>query len=392
MRELDAVLDGWDRLRTSGEAAVLATVVHVTGSAYRRPGARMLVDRLGGRIGSVSGGCLEGDIVRRAWWSTASGDPVVQVYDTSADDDGAWEFGLGCDGVVSVMLERTDSPDARALLEFLEVHRHARVAVLVATVIAATPGAGVRAGHRLLMPDGQSASGSLAQAPLAEAVLRAASDLRVRRHGGVARLGTADVLIEWIEPPLRLVVFGAGDDARPVASVAGIAGWRVAIADGRPAYARRDRFPDAADVILLDRRDLLRGVAIDEETAVVLMTHNYPLDLRLLPRVLERRPRYLGLLGPRTRAERLFADLGQAMPSAVHAPVGLDLGGDGPLAAALAIVSEIQAVLHGREGGKLRLRRHGIHDPVLTLGTSDPVAAQVPARPAYCETLVGSRV
>ena len=128
MDELRSILDTWFSLEGENQDAVLATVVHVKGSAYRRPGARMLLIPDGRRIGSISGGCLEGEISRKAWWFTAGGTPVVRVYDTTSDDDAVWEFGLGCNGIVQVMLERADSPSARAFFQFLSQNPSAQPA------------------------------------------------------------------------------------------------------------------------------------------------------------------------------------------------------------------------------------------------------------------------
>ena len=147
MDELRSILDTWFSLEGENQDAVLATVVHVKGSAYRRPGARMLLIPDGRRIGSISGGCLEGEISRKAWWFTAGGSPVVRVYDTTSDDDAVWEFGLGCNGIVQVMLERADSPSARAFFQFLSQNPSAQPAV-VATVVRSTI---VAAGERFFL-------------------------------------------------------------------------------------------------------------------------------------------------------------------------------------------------------------------------------------------------
>src|SRR5690349_4468037 len=134
MDELQQILEAWRSLE-SGVDGVLATVVHVAGSAYRRPGARMLILPGGRRIGSISGGCLEGEITAKAWWYTESGAPALRVYDTTSDEDAVWEFGLGCNGVVQVMLERIYSGPVREMLEFLDGCRRADESAVVATVI-----------------------------------------------------------------------------------------------------------------------------------------------------------------------------------------------------------------------------------------------------------------
>jgi len=389
MRELHAILETWRGLEDGQTEAVLATVVHVTGSAYRRPGARMLIIPDGRRIGCVSGGCLEGEIVRKAWWFTESGAPVVRVYDTTSEDDAVWEFGLGCNGVVHVMLERINTPAASGMLHFLDAQRAARKPSVVATVVRAAAGAGVQIGDRLLLDESRTPSGSLAGSAIGQQVLAHAHAVLREKRSRLAHLNATDVFVEWIGPPLSLVVFGAGHDAIPLVSFAQQLGWDVTVADGRPAYALPERFPGASRVVGLPAGDPLRDVAIDSETMVVMMTHNYPLDSLLLPGILSLEPRYLGILGPRARAERLFSELGIGPPACVHAPAGLDAGCDSPEAIALSIMAEIQAEMSSRPGGKLKYRQDPIHTAAYEVGlaTAGPASG---VRPAYCESAAGS--
>ncbi len=368
MNELHAILDVWREQQSSSRDAVLATVVHVRGSAYRRPGARMLILADGRRVGSVSGGCLESEIVRRAQWLTERGVPVVRAYDTTSSNDGVWEFGLGCNGVVQILLERADATSAAELLGFLSAHRESRQPATVATVIRTDHTSPVRVGDRLLLGDTWKGVGALVGSSIEDDVRAHASEVLRTSTNRLVHLGGDEVFIEWIGPPLSLVVFGAGDDAMPVATMAKQLGWCVSIADGRPAYAARERFPTADRVVAMAAGEPLRGIDIHPGTAVVLMTHNYPLDARLLPLIVARCPWYLGLLGPRSRAEALFADLALEVPRSVHAPVGLDLGGDIPQAVALSIVAEIQAAANRRPGGKLTLRGETIHPPAIEVG------------------------
>ena len=377
MHELDAILSEWNNGASSG---VLATVVHVKGSAYRRPGARMLILNEGRRVGSISGGCLEGEISRKAWWYTEGGRPVVRVYDTTSDDDAVWEFGLGCNGVVQVMLERTDA--ARPLLEFLASHRSQGSPAVVATVIRSADPALV--GERLFFDEGWTRGGGLVGTPLEAAILPHACSALRESKSRLAHVAGAEVFVEWVGPPPQLVIFGAGHDAIPLVSTASQLGWRVTVADGRPAYTTQDRFPQAEKVVLIGGNDLLSGITITPQTAVVMMTHNYPLDERLLPGILLQRPRYLGMLGPKSRTEKLFQ--GKRMPPSVHGPVGLDLGGDTPESIALSIASEIQSMLNGRNGGMLKNREGSIHSPAAEVGT--PSIEVESERPSYCETHV----
>lgn len=389
MNELHAILDAWRRGPTDC-GGVLATVVHVTGSAYRRPGARMLVLPDGRRLGSVSGGCLEGELVKRAWWLTRSDRPVMKIYDTSSDDDAVWEFGLGCNGVVHVLLERACSQPAAEMLEFLDAQRQSGASAVVAAVVA-TRDTRIEVGARLLVDACGAAKGALAASAVGESVLQHALLALEERTSRLIHLSAADLFVEFVASPLQVMLFGAGHDAVPLVRFAAEMGWQVTVADGRPAYARPERFPGANRVVVMRENALLSDLTIDSETVVVLMTHNFPMDTRLVPLVLERRPKYLGLLGPRHRAEKLFRQFGKPVPGWVHAPVGLDIGCETPEAIALSIAADIQAAISDRKGGGLRFRSAAIHAPAAEVGSSFEPSI-VGERPAYCETAVGSNV
>jgi len=364
MKELGQILDRW-RERPEG---ILATVVQVKGSSYRRPGARMLILPDGGRIGSVSGGCLEGDLSRKAWWLTEDGRPAVRTYDTTSDDDAVWEFGLGCNGVIDVLLERLDTPEAAEAMQFLAQVHDRRKTATIATVIRGGP-----AGARLWLQENGQPAGSLRGSSLAfeiEPLLRSVTASRVVSVDGT------EIFIELVQPPQTLVIFGAGHDAVPLVNIAKELGWHVTVADGRPAYANAERFPSANCLHLLLPDRALAGIEITRDAAVVLMTHNYPQDRLLLPYLLSRPLFYLGMLGPRVRTARLFEELGAEPPPYVYAPVGLDIGAGSPETIALAIIAEISAALARRSGGLLRDREAPIYDHPATPPLIRPVACE----------------
>jgi xanthine/CO dehydrogenase XdhC/CoxF family maturation factor len=212
--------------------------------------------------------------------------------------------------------------------------------------------------------------GELAGSDLEAEIIAAAEEARMEQRSRLIHLESADIFVEWVAPPPDVFLFGAGHDVIPVNEMAQILGWRVTIAENRPGYARPERFPGAERVIALGPDSDIGGLGIHSEAAVVVMTHNFPLDRIIVPQILDRRPKYLGLLGPKTRAEQLFREMGRPLPDwDIHAPVGLDLGGEGPQSIAIAIVAEIQSVLHGRSAGPLRLRNTPIHKPALVVGS-----------------------
>ncbi|HTU46594.1 MAG TPA: XdhC family protein [Bryobacteraceae bacterium] len=331
MREIDQILDLWAHSERAGESAVLATVVRTAGSSYRLPGARLLLTRTGQRAGSVSGGCLEDDLVKKAWWLTESG-PVIRRYDTTPDGEIAAAYGLGCNGIIHVLLERV-TPGHAEILDLLREVRATRCARTIAHVLE--PAA--RAGERILL-DSPDALG----------------------------LHDVQAFVETLAPPVHLLIFGAGDDAVPLADLAKFVGWRVSVYDGRAHYARKEKFPRVDELIVRPPAESAANVPIDPWTVAVLMSHSYRQDLEALRELSTKPLRYLGILGPRKRSSELLANAGLdpvRLTPALHSPMGLDIGADGPHQVALAVIAEIQATLNGREGGLLREGRGSIHAP-----------------------------
>ena len=342
-----------------GSSGVLASVVQVEGSTYRRPGARLLVTPDDGMIGLISGGCLEGDLLERAQVVRANGAPTRVRYDATGEDDLVWGLGLGCAGVVDVWLERVDA-NAPGPLDWL---RHWLATRTPAAMATATEGP--RAGERAaLTPDG-ALLGGLAGDEI-EAELRAALSTGRSR---TVRSGAEQRSIEVFHPPLRVCVFGAGPDAAPLVRSMVALGWDVDLFDHRSALVEAARFPGAsATCVPVD--DAVAAAEIGDDAHCVVMTHHYLNDRTLVRGLLETPAPYLGLLGPRQRADDLLADLaddgcviGEEDRERVFAPAGLDLGADSPEGIALSIAAEIQAVAAGRPGGWLRDRKGPIHDP-----------------------------
>jgi xanthine/CO dehydrogenase XdhC/CoxF family maturation factor len=328
----------------------------------------MLILDDGTRIGTISGGCLESDVVRKAWWWTDAG-ASLRSFDNSSEE-AAWDFGLGCNGIITVLLERLETPAVQHMLAFLDAQQAQRKPSVVATVIR-SENAHYSIGQRLFYDergivnsDNPGLGGLLfdvMQTTLSEGKSR------------LMHLDTLDVFIEWIGAPQRLFIFGAGHDAMPLTSIALTLGWHVTVADHRPTYLQTGRFPGTERLFAIPASGDITDLAITSDDAVVLMTHNYPQDLILLPQVLAKQPRYLGLLGPRKRMENLFAEIGvNPYRQAVYGPTGLDIGGDHPETIALSIAAEIQSVLSLRTGSPLRQRQASIHAPALESGNTRP--------------------
>lgn len=353
--------------RGASHPEVLVTLVRAAGSSYRRPGARLLLAGPEGYAGTISGGCLEAEVIRKALWLTRSG-ARIERYSTLFDDTAEIPFGLGCGGVVDLLLESAATPEASAILQAME----RSLSGTPSTVLTWLPTATRTLARAVLSPAGDLLFSS---PDLPEAHRAILTDLRARLSAGTLDLTAAiladdgdDLFLEHLEPPQRLVVLGAGDDARPLVSMAAMLGWTVVVADGRAQLARADRFPAAHQVVVLrDPHDLpLRAT-----DAVVVMTHSYEQDRDLLAQTLPLSPRYLGLLGARHRSSLLLRDAAAltGLPlsrccDALHAPVGLDLGGDGAEAIALAVLAEIQAVCQGKLGASRRLTPETVSEQI----------------------------
>jgi xanthine/CO dehydrogenase XdhC/CoxF family maturation factor len=333
VQELQAIVRA---LLTPGAGpAVLATLATVEGSSYRRPGARLLVSTDGTRLGSISGGCLEEDVLARARHVAATGLAETAVYDTTTENDLVWGVGLGCHGVVRVLIEPVPPRPAWA--------------VALAENFAARRPTPLAVAHRAAEP--------------AQLGTRLAASLPAARESGV------EIFHDVVAPPTALFIFGAGADAQPLAQFAAALGWHITIADPRASFATAVRFPMARALVVAPAAELADRAAPGADAVAVVMTHHYVHDVPLLRALLDRPLAYLGLLGPKKRAEKILADLAaaglgitSALRARLHAPVGLDLGADTPAEVALAMLAEMQAALTGRDARALRERTRPIHE------------------------------
>ena len=339
MRERRQLVDLWKR----GKAVALATLVRIEGSSYRRTGARLLIAANGEYAGSISGGCLEAEVIRKGQWLVRDG-ACMQRYSTLFDDTADIPYGLGCGGVVELLLEPAGTPEFETLMQALEA------SLAGETLFVET----------WLPEDGQAFGRSVSQ------------------HERFASARGA--FHEVLHPPQRLLVFGAGDDAQPLVKMASLLGWRVLVVDNRAQWARSERFPEAELVLQSAAADALR---VSDDDAAVVMTHSYEQDSAWLNMLLPHRLRYLGLLGARHRSALLASEaaarLGwplERVCERMFAPVGLDLGGDGAEAIALAVVAEVQACIEGKLGRSRRMSAEIVEEQVAQGGASRYLQAQ----------------
>jgi xanthine/CO dehydrogenase XdhC/CoxF family maturation factor len=358
------------------EGVALVTVVAVEGSTYRRPGARMLVTPTG-RIGSISGGCLEDEVCRKAWWLAEKG-PVVVTYDTGLDEElgAAAGYALGCRGRVTVLIERIDAARPEVYLPFIEENQAAGRPCTVATVIGVEGMKDLKIGDRPMLVSAERelpGQGIEVIPGLKGQVRESVEQCRSRHIALELPSGSAHVFIEVVPPPVQLLVFGAGHDAEPLVAMAKELGWRVTLSARRLTPGVRHRFA-RADQVLQVSPALMREVVhagLSSRAAAIVMSHDYATDLLTLEQVLGSSVEYVGVLGPRHRTDTLISDIaahgGELNPDSlgrIHAPVGLDIGAESPEQVALSVIAEVQAFYADRAGGPLRDRSGPIHDAV----------------------------
>jgi xanthine/CO dehydrogenase XdhC/CoxF family maturation factor len=373
MKELQDIVAAFKKVEGGGTVAALATLVKAQGSTYRRPGARMLMTSQGQMVGSLSGGCLEGDVFEQAQAVMTSGKPIVVQYDTTSDEDIIWGLGLGCNGIVQILLERLEQESPFNHLAFLTECLRLRQVGVLATVFHVEGQVEAQVGTRLMInPDG-TLNSDIENADLVAQVRddawKAFEDSRSQVKAYPLPTGKAEVFIEVIQPPVPLMIFGAGHDAVPLVRLGQELGWYVTVVDTRIIETTRERFQSANEVILSRPETLEERIHVNNRTMAVVMTHNYLHDLELLKTLLPSPVGYLGILGPKSRTGKLLQDLQEQgitptekQLQRLYSPVGLDIGADSPEEIALSIVAEIQAVLANHSGGSLRNKQGPIHD------------------------------
>lgn len=336
--------------------SALATVVRVSGSAYRHEGAKLLVRDDGTWVGNVSGGCLEADVREVALQVIANGLAERRTYCGGSDEISAWDLGVGCEGEVEILIEPVQAPrDAE-----WSAMRDETAFVVVTRLrddTAATECA------RVVFRDG-AAHGTLGDSALDATVRDAVWSWALRGAPHLQQVDGVKLFVDVLQPPPRLVVVSAGDDARVLARLANEVGFRVVTVDRRPALLDRARFPAGVRLVESDAARLSERLVLDAASFAVVMTHDFADDTEYLRALLRTPVRYIGVLGPRQRTERMLARLGVESSidrSRIYGPVGLDIGTDGAEQVALAVVAEILAVKSGRRPQSLRDRSAPIH-------------------------------
>jgi xanthine dehydrogenase accessory factor len=343
------LLQSFAAWRATGEELVLATVYETAGSTYSKAGHRILLAANGDYRGLVSGGCLEGDLVERAREVVAKERAAAVTYDLRDSADDLWGLGVGCNGLLRVFLQPLLPHNGYQPFAAIAERLAGTHAAGVATVIESTraelpPGATAvvdAAGERVFGAE-QGAAEPLRTA--ARAAMRNAAARFAEERG-------CRILSAPLKPIPRLLVLGGGLDAVPLVGMAHELGWLVTVADHRPAYLARGGFERAELAALVEPGKLAATLPLADFDAVVVMSHHLATDRKYLAELASVRARYLGVLGPRARRDRLLAELGDVAPQLAErlkGPVGLDIGADSPESIALSILAELQATLAER--------------------------------------------
>ena len=373
MKELKDIVKAYHEAIKAGKQTALATVVLVEGSAYRKAGARMLITDDGQLTGAISGGCLEGDALRKARLAMAQQQPMLVTYDTMDDDDATLGVGLGCNGIIHILIEPIHAHKPDNPITLIEQILSKRQNGVFVTLFSLTNRAALQPGTCYMLTATQHNSTGLLSPPLKNTIAQDAA-LVLKQNRSETKTYFTDVeytgFVELIKPAISLIIVGAGNDAIPLTQMAAVLGWETMVIDGRPNYANTARFPLATRILVANAGQVCPQLDIDENTAMVLMTHNYNYEFALLQQVLKLNLSYLGILGPKKKLDRLLTELeenGTAITQQhlknIYGPVGLDIGSDGPEEIALAITAEIKAVLSQRNGLSLKYKVTGIHAP-----------------------------
>ena len=366
MKEIRRIISAFEKLDRSGEYGILASVVYTSGSTYRRPGARAFILPDDTMLGLVGGGCLEADLLVQARQVRDTGRTKRIHYDNTSDADIIWGLGLGCAGVVDVLLERVSHKHPGPIEFMAQCIRDRRPGVL-ATVVRCEAADDERLGAKWMRhPDGST--NTMGEWAPPESLVAEAAQVLTEGKGKLIIDNSLEILLERITPIIRLVVFGAGADAVPVVRIAAELGWEIAVVDHRPNFAQAERFPEAGFVAQYRAEQAASRLTLDNNTVALLMTHNYLQDRDLLRFLLSSAARYIGVLGPKRRLGQLLDDFRkegfiptEAQLSRVYGPAGFDIGAESPEEIALTILAEIQSALNHRSGSSLRDRNGPIH-------------------------------
>jgi len=370
LKEIENIVQAYDQIDHSKEQTALGTLVKVEGSTYRRIGARMYVSSNGHWVGGISGGCLEGDALRRARIAIMKNESSIVVYDTTEEDPHQIGVGLGCNGRIEVLFTPIKAQDSNNQIEFFKKIVDNRTPSVLLQIL------NVKKGNQQLVgafytKDTLVELSELVGIPAAEILSKIATVVHRRKSRVYEFEGTDgasyEVLVELIRPKIKLLCVGDNYDVNAFMGIAHELGWEIHVA-GKPRKFSKKIYQYATQTYSLAQAP---DIEFDDYSAVVMMSHDYKTDFELLQQYLKKDIPYIGMLGPKKRFLKMQDELialGETvvlddLPN-LHAPVGVDIGAESPEEIALSIAAEIIAVFRKREAGFLRHREGSIHERI----------------------------
>jgi xanthine/CO dehydrogenase XdhC/CoxF family maturation factor len=353
--KINHLLEAYPQLITQNENCVLATIIETFGSSYQKAGARLLITHAGELIGLLGGGCFERDLVEQARAVFDTGLAKTVFYDMRSAEDVVWGLGLGCNGAVRVLLQLLSAQDGFSPLNSLIEAANADVSGVLVTVVESIH-PDFPAGASCFLSE--SSSIPVAFRDFAEQTRK---QQKPRLESQTIGNYPLSVFYDFLPPLSHLLVLGAGADAIPLVNCAKSLGWRVTIADHRPAHIKKERFPAADCLLYAIPEELSEHLNLNQFNALVLMTHNFEYDARYLKAIVNADIAFIGLLGPAPRKQGLLQSLGddaERIRERVFGPVGLNIGAKTPEEIALSIMAGIYAELNQRSGQPLDQQVH----------------------------------
>ena len=346
------------QLQQHTHPAVLATIIETFGSTYQKAGVRMLISHKGELTGLLGGGCFERDLVEQAHSVFETGVAKTVFYDMRSPEDVIWGLGLGCNGAVKVLLQLLSAENDFSPLNSIAEVAESKLAGVLVTIFDSEY-ADFSAGQNLFLPATSTNNQQMlssAPFPFMTAALQCLLQQKPRIESHTIKNQQFSAFYDPLQPPLHLLIFGAGADAIPVVNSAKALGWQVSVVDYRPAHIKPERFPLADQLLYAVPEKISETLELDSFNAAVLMTHNIEYDQRYLQALVHSHIPFIGLLGPAPRKDRLLHSLGNdssQISNRVFGPVGLDIGAETPEEIALSIVAGIRAELSNRSGRPL---------------------------------------
>jgi len=372
MKEINNIIKAYEKNKSKNIKVALATVVHVEGSSYRRSGARMLVDENGFITGAISGGCLEGDALKKALMAMYENKNKLVTYDTSNENNISIGVQLGCNGIVHILFEPIEYSFEANPVELLKKIVSQRKNAVIVTLFSLS-NRNHQTGTVLYLNNEENCiSNKQNISTILDQILKdAAAALDIQQSAiknYTVENERTDAFIEVIKPAISLIICGAGNDVQPLAEMSDLLGWETILIDGRKSHVTNQRFPTVSRLKVASADEALDDIYIDAQTAFVLMTHNYNYDIKILSQLIETKCKYIGILGPQKKIQRMYDDLSNEgfsisneTKERIFSPVGIDLGAETSEEIALSITAEIKSFFSQKDAAPLRFKKENIH-------------------------------